>query len=531
MHGHAPLPLEQLTSTATDDMSADARPAADPADAFGRRNAPPASHPEVAADHGSITLDGEAIASRKADKQRRYTTRQVPALRLLGFTILWLIVAASVVSTAGAWPGLRALGVTFLIYGLGSWAALRLVPHRWTGPASLVFLGLDPFIWMTAVYMTGGEASWLYILPLMRVSDQLNTSRRQALAFTAIGVAAYVGMLGYRQVVDGQALVWTSQAGRIAFLVGCGGYLSMTAGTAERLRQQLANAVRTARASIRRLQEQSVDLHDARERAESASRAKSQFLASVSHEFRTPLNAIIGYTELLHEEMTSVGPQVHEDLALINRSAQHLRGLINDVIELSRLEVGRSALDVHPFAAASVVADALSVVMPLVRANRNVLEVSGAEAAGTLTADPQKVRQILVNLVGNAAKFTSHGRVTVRCSRTDCAGEPHVEFTVTDTGIGMTPEQLARIRRFEPFVQADGGIARQFGGTGLGLTISQRLAKLMGGSLALDSDAGRGCTATFRLPIAPPEGGWPGETQTERAVQPGAGVGRETAVA
>lgn len=511
-------------------MSATVRPSSDAADTVERQPASPPS-PTAPDAHGAITLDGHSIANRKATKRRRLTTSQLPALRLLGFSILWSIVAVGVATPDMPWATLRSLALAFLAYNAMSWATLQVVPAGFTAWASLLFLGLDPFVWMIAVYMTGGEDSWLYVLPLIRVSDQLHTSRRRALVFTVIGVAAYVTMLTYIAIVDGRPSAWSGQAGRIALLAGCGTYLAMTAGAAERLRQQLANAVRTARASIQQLQDQSAELREARERAESASRAKSQFLANVSHEFRTPLNAIIGYAELLHEEMSNAGPQVHEDIALINRSAQHLRGLINDVIELSRLEVGRSTLDVHPFTVESVVSDAMSVVLPLMRSNRNVLDVTGADSAGTLVADPHKVRQILVNLVGNAGKFTRDGRVTLTCTRESSGDTESVVFSVTDTGIGMTPDQLARIQRFEPFAQADGGIARQFGGTGLGLTISQRFAKLMGGTLAIDSEAGQGCTLTFRVPALVPDVCWSDEARAGRDTRQDAGAAPETAVA
>mgnify|MGYP000989609156 CR=1 FL=1 len=460
---------------------------------------------------GGIALDASAIAVRKADKQRRYVQQQIPLLRLLGFAILWTVVVTESATRPGAWLALLTTGMTFLVYCLVSWVILLVQPDSRARAASLFFLAVDPFVWMIAVYMTGGETSWLYVLALIRAADQLNTSRRQALAFGIVGLVAYVSMLLYITWVDGRALDWSGQVGRLVFLSGCAIYLSMTAGAAERLRHQLSQAVRTARESIRTLRHQSHELQTAREAAESASQAKSQFLANVSHEFRTPLNAIINYAELLHEEMPAVSKDVHEDIEHINRSARHLRGLINDVIELSRLEVGRTTLRVHPFSVASVLADATSAVLPLVRGNGNTLEVTGAEAAGELISDSHKVRQILINLIGNATKFTTNGQITVSCTRLGSGDRAEVLFRVADTGIGMNPEQLARIQRFEPFVQADHGISRRFGGTGLGLTISHRFARLMGGELEIESEAGRGSTLTCRLPAVLPSDEWQDE--------------------
>lgn len=446
----------------------------------------------------AVALAPEVIERRNQVRRRRHTTFDVPRLRLLGFSILWSIVAASNAATAAAsWTAIGALLAAFLAYSLGSWVVLRRAYD--TAPMTLptVFVATDPFVWMGATYLTGGPESWLYVVPLVRVADQLHTNRRRALMFTAVGVVAYVSMLAYVAFVDGRPLAWSQQIGRVAFLAGCGAYLAMTAATAEGLRTELSDAIRTARTSILQLQAQSTLLHDARDRAEAASRAKSEFLANVSHEFRTPLNAIIGYAELMHEEMPSAPPSVHADLERINRSAQHLRGLVTDVIELSRVEAGRSTLDVREFDLDGIVDDVASVVLPIVRGTGSVLDVSGARGAGSIVADPGKVRQILVNLAGNAGRFTTNGRVTLTTARESS----FVVFRVADTGIGMTAEQLARVQRFEAFVQADTSVTRRYGGTGLGLTISHRLTRLMGGSLSIESRLGEGTTVTCRLPV------------------------------
>jgi len=445
----------------------------------------------------TIALDPEVIARQKALKRRRYATTQVPGLRLFGFTILWGVVAAGNLGTTTVpWSSVHRLGIAFLLYSLGSWGVLRLAYGRTPVNLATLFLTVDPFVWMGATYLTGGTSSWLYVLPLVRVADQLHTSRVRVLRFTLVGVAAYVSLLAYVAWVDGVAVAWTSQLGRVLFLAGCCAYLAMTTGTAASLRAELSEAIRTARQSILQLQAQSRLLHQARDTAESANRAKTEFLANVSHEFRTPLNAIIGYAELLDEEMASAPPSVHADLERINRSAQHLRGLVTDVIELSRLEAGRCALDVRECDVDELIADVVSVVLPVLRETRCTLDVSGARGAGTMVADARKVRQILVNVVGNAGKFTQGGRVTLTCTRDGA----DVVFEVSDTGIGMTPEQLSRIRRFEPFVQADASVTRRYGGTGLGLTISHRFARMMGGSLTIESHVNEGTRVTCRLP-------------------------------
>jgi signal transduction histidine kinase len=456
---------------------------------------------ESFADEGAISLDPDRIAALKSAKDRRYHTIQVPELRLVGFfTLAAIVVAFNWSSMTAPWASVAWMAAAFLAYSLASWGILLTSYGRVPINIGNMFLAIDPFVWMGAAYLTGGVASSFYLLPLVRVADQLNTSRAQALAFTLDGVAAYGALVAYLAIVDGVTVSWPLHVGRALVIAGTGSYLALTAGTAERLRARLAEAVRRARESIRQLQEQSVLLEDARKRAEAASRAKSQFLANVSHEFRTPLNAIVGYAELLDEEMPSAPQSVHEDLGRISRSAQHLRDLVNDLIELSRMEAGRFTLDIKPVDIQALVADVASVVMPLVRTNNNVFDIVGAAGAGILVADALKVRQILVNAIDNASKFTTSGRITLACAREASDGREYIVFRVSDTGIGMDAEQLARVLKFEPFVQADSSITRRFGGTGLGLTISQRLCRLMGGSLTIESAPAVGTTVTCRLP-------------------------------
>jgi signal transduction histidine kinase len=447
------------------------------------------------------SVDAQEVAGHKARRRKRYVVWQVPALRVLGFAILTLVVVADQASTGALrWWQVGPMALGFLGYCMGSWLAIAAAYPRYPAVGQ-VFLAIDPFVWMGAVHVTGGSESWLYFLPLVRVADQLNSTRRLALAFAAIAVAAYATLLAYEELVGGEALAWWTQLGRLGFLAGCGTYLAVTAGTAERLRAQLSDAVRTARESVHRLEHQSTLLEEARLVAEEANRAKSEFLANVSHEFRTPLNAIIGYAELLNEEMAAAPTAVHADLERISRSAHHLRGLVNDVLALSQAEAGRVTLAVAPFRVDGLLRDVTSVVSPLARGQGTQLYVQCHRDVGEMTADEAKLRQVLINLVGNAVKFTRGGRIVLAARRLEAAdGLDEVVFTVADTGEGMTPEQLTRIRRCEPFVQAEPSATRRHGGTGLGLAIAHRFTSLMGGTLTIDSSAGEGTTVTVQLP-------------------------------
>jgi signal transduction histidine kinase len=248
------------------------------------------------------------------------------------------------------------------------------------------------------------------------------------------------------------------------------------------------------------LEERTHQLELARDAAEAANSSKSQFLANMSHELRTPLNAIIGYSDLLIEEAEELDAQdLVPDLDKIRSSGKHLLGLINDVLDLSKIEAGKMEMSLETFEVRDVVSGVAAMVRPLVEKNGNVFQMSIAADVGTMHADLTRVRQILLNLLGNASKFTSKGTVSLAVTREDSKEREWIVFTVRDTGIGMTPEQLSRL--FQPFTQADPSTTRKYGGTGLGLSISQRLSRLMNGTISVVSESGMGSIFTVRLPV------------------------------
>src|SRR5437868_2719732 len=230
-----------------------------------------------------------------------------------------------------------------------------------------------------------------------------------------------------------------------------------------------------------------------------ASKLKSQFLANMSHELRTPLNAIIGLTEMLHEDARDLRrAEELEPLERVLRAAHHLLELINDILDLSKIEAGKMDLHVETFAIAPLVEDVISTIGPAAAKNGNEIIVHCPQEVGDMHADQTRIRQALLNLVSNANKFTEHGSVTIDVARVMGKGSEQITMAVRDTGIGMSSEQMGRL--FQEFVQADPSTTRKYGGTGLGLAISRRFCQMMGGEIAVESQLGKGSTFTIRLP-------------------------------
>jgi PAS domain S-box-containing protein len=242
------------------------------------------------------------------------------------------------------------------------------------------------------------------------------------------------------------------------------------------------------------------ELERARDAAEQANRSKSVFLANMSHELRTPLNAVIGYSQMLREDY--IGPEqveVYGDLEKIERSGQLLLGIINDILDLSKIEAGRETVKPQQFDVAAVLQDVSNAVQPLARQQGNVLDIDCPEHARMAYADLPKFRQSVLNLVNNALKFTEKGRVSVAVNRL-CNGDGEwTEVHVSDTGIGIGPEHLGKL--FQPFSQVDGSATRKYNGTGLGLAISKKFCEMMGGDITVESEPGRGSRFSIRVPV------------------------------
>jgi two-component system sensor histidine kinase RpfC len=357
----------------------------------------------------------------------------------------------------------------FSIYTVFGFLHVRRYPGIRIRP--FIMLGIDIFSVTVALVMTGGSSSPFFILYIwIYISYGVRFGR--AILFTGSGLSllCFVTVL----VMEGS---WSQKTFEAVFqliaLLALPVYLDMM------LRK----------------------LHIARREADEANRAKSAFLANMSHELRTPLNAIIGYSELLKEEAKDTGQDnLYRDLERINASGRHLSDIISGVLDLSKIEAGKIGLELNEVTLGDLVDEVVNVVGQVMEKRGNHFTVNLNDTARmALFVDVTKLKQVLINLLGNAAKFTSNGRVELEVEQASKVGKSWLYFHVRDTGIGISDDKIDTL--FEPFVQADDSTTREYGGTGLGLTISRTYCRMMGGDILVESKLGQGSHFTVLLPV------------------------------
>jgi signal transduction histidine kinase/DNA-binding NarL/FixJ family response regulator len=440
----------------------------------------------------AIYLEAEEAEHQKELRLRRIHVRVVPAVRVAGFAVLLGLVALHqrFINGAFSWGELLRVSAILEGYALAAWLALAVF---YGGPRTrhlpLVFLFADILLATYVIYVTGGDRSWLFVILAFRPADiPIQLSRKQVLAFVHACVGSYVALLLYLVGVEGRDIVWAAALVKAAILYFANGYLALVFRTGEGLRQHTADAVRLARSLIPQLEE-------AKKAAEAANRTKSEFLARITHELRTPLNGIIVTAHLMRS--TELTPEQRRYMATADASAAALMGTIDDVLSFSKIEAGKLVLERTAFGLRAALAMSMATLAS--EAQRKGLELTSVVAPDVpdrLVGDPIHLRQVLLNLGGNAIKFTDHGRVhlDVTLGRvTDDLIE--IQFSVADTGIGIAADKQDTI--FEPFAQADDFTTRKYGGTGLGLAISAQLVRLMDGRLWVESTLGQGSRFTF----------------------------------
>ena len=462
-------------------------------------------------DAAGFTLDPSLLAERRAAGERRMHTVQIPIVRAVGFIIVCVLVTLDDWRIGASLAGveLRWLIVCNLLYAGLSWPLLRWAYDRGKVDWSLLFLHLDVLMWLLNLYHIEPSTLFFGYFLLMRVADQVGYGFRRAFYFNHVVCGAYLVYSLGLGVLEPARAQWSERLVLLVTMYLLGAYMATTGSVTERLRRRTNVAIRTARdlvASLEHqreaLQAQTVELEQARRQAESANVAKSQFLATISHEFRTPLNGILGTTELLLD--SPLTPSQRRFAKTAHLSATALLALVDDVIDLSRIEAGKFTLRNTSFDLRALVDEAMDLMAAIARDKPISLDRRLPPQLPTqLLGDPVRLRQLLVNLLHNGVKFTDRGSVTLSVSLLgrDDAGALRLRFEVRDTGQGIAQDYLDSV--FDAFTQADASTTRRHGGSGLGLAIAKDLTELMGGRLGVDSRLGEGSTFWFELALQP----------------------------
>ncbi|MFT7169679.1 MAG: two-component system sensor histidine kinase/response regulator [Paracoccaceae bacterium] len=448
-----------------------------------------------------LKMGQEAAQGLEVERDLRLHRQIVPVTRLVGLLVIAGLVSLHNGAVFGQFFGseIAAFAGICLLYSGLSWLILR---AKYASNERLhlgrLFLQTDLLIAGAAIYASGSPHSWLFFLPYLRVADQVMNGSQWCLRLVGLSALTHVAVLVASATIGDAQMNVSVEAAKVMIGTSIALYITSIARAGEAVRRRDKATVRVARELVKDLQEQSDTLASAKTLAEEGAAAKGAFLANMSHELRTPMNGIIGMTELTMA--TDLDETQRDYLATVQSSALNLLEILNDILDFSKIDSGRMEFELAPFSLRGCIREAL-----MVTANRG--HAKGLDLAcqvdrrlpDGIMGDSLRIRQIMVNLIGNAIKFTGEGHVYLRVSPVSMYGAPSLRFEIEDTGIGIRQGKLATI--FDAFTQAEQSTTRRFGGTGLGLAISRQLTQRMGGSFDVESTEGAGSIFRFTIPL------------------------------